>query len=154
MFGKVINLPFKVLAGVARAVQVQEAKRWEGHAERDAEAARANKGIDISVPDDFDPGEFHIDAKDAVALLKTGCVLDVRVNGDIPEAIHIPSTEVGIRLAELPADTKLAVVAEEAATSDKVVLFLRHRGLDDTWSVTGGIAAWSAQAGPSGENDK
>jgi len=151
MFGKVIYLPFKVLAGVARAVQVQEAKRWEGHAERDAEAARANTGIDISVPDDFKPGEFHINAKDAVVLLKTGGVLDVREIGGIPGAIHIPANEVGIRLAELPADTRLAVVAEQATTSDKVVLFLRHRGLDDTWSVTGGIAAWSSHSDPSGE---
>jgi rhodanese-related sulfurtransferase len=151
MFGKVINLPFKVLAGVARAVQAQEAKRWDGHAERDAEAARATTGIDISVPDDFKPGDFHIDAKDAVALLETGCVLDVREAGGIPGAIHIPSNEVGIRLAELPADIKLAVVADQSTTSDKVVLFLRHRGLDDTWSVTGGMAAWSSQADPPGE---
>ena len=154
MFGKVINLPFKVLAGVARAVQVQEAKRWGGHAERDAEAARANTGIDISVPDDFKPGDFHIDAKNAVGLLKTGCVLDVRATGGIPGAIHIPSHEVGIRLAELPADTQLAVVADQSTTSDKVVLFLRHRGLDDTWSVTGGIAAWSSHANPSGDTHK
>ena len=151
MFGKVINLPFKVLAGVARAVQVQEAKRWEGHAERDAEAARANTGIDITVPDEFDPGDFHIEAKDAVALLETGCVVDVRAIGGIPGAIHIPSTEVGIRIAELPADIKLAVVADQSTTSDKVVLFLRHRGLDDTWSVSGGMAAWSSHAEPPGD---
>ena len=154
MFGKVINLPFKVLAGVARAVQAQEAKRWEGHAERDAEAARANAGIDISVPDDFDPGEFHIDAKDAVALLSTGGVLDVRPTAPIPGAIHIPADEVGIRLAELPADTRLAVVAEQSSTSDQVVLFLRHRGLDDTWSVAGGIEAWASHAEHSGESKK
>jgi rhodanese-related sulfurtransferase len=151
MFGKVINLPFKMLAGVARAVQAQEAKRWDGHAERDAEAAQATTGIDISVPDDFKPADFHIDAKNAVALLETGCVLDVREMGGIPGAIHIPSNEVGIRLAELPADIKLAVVADQSTTSDKVVLFLRHRGLDDTWSVTGGMAAWSSHAEPPGE---
>jgi len=154
MFGKVINLPFKVLAGVARVVQAQEAKRWDGHAERDAEAARANTGIDISVPDDFKPGDFHIDAKDAVALIETGCVLDVRAVAGIPGAIHIPSHEVGIRLAELPADMKLAVVADQSTTSDKVVLFLRHRGLDDTWSVTGGMAAWSSHADPPGDTQE
>ena len=63
MIGKMLNLPFKVLGGVARAVQTQEAKKWAEHAERDAASARSVPGMSISVPSDFDPGPIHVDAK-------------------------------------------------------------------------------------------
>ena len=76
MFGKMLNIPFKVLGGVARVVQAQEAKKWTDHAERDATAARATKGMDISVPQDFDPGEMTLTAAAATALLQNGCILD------------------------------------------------------------------------------
>lgn len=152
MIGKMLNLPFKVLGGVARAVQAQEAKKWTGHAERDAVSAQTNKGIDISVPDDFDPGPIGMNAADALPLLETGCVLDA-TDGQavIPGALHIPWHEIGIRIAELPPDTTIAVVCEDTGNSESVVRFLRHRGLDETWSLNGGLAAWKTAGGPTGE---
>ena len=151
MIGKMLNLPFKVLGGVARAVQTQEAKKWAGHAERDAEAARSLPGMDISVPDDFDPGPIHIEAHSAVTVLETGCVVDAAEHPSIPGALHIPHTDIGIRIAELPPDTQIVVVTLNPEDSDAVVKFLRHRGLDETWSLTGGTDAWAAAGGPTGD---
>ena len=152
MIGKMLNLPFKVLGGVARAVQTQEAKKWTGHAERDAESALLTPGMDISVPDDFDPGPMHIDAKAAIAVLESGCFVDADEHPHIPGGLHIPHADIGIRIAELPPDTQIVVVTENPDDSDAVVKFLRHRGLDETWSLSGGAAAWSEAGGPTGEN--
>jgi rhodanese-related sulfurtransferase len=152
MIGKVLNLPFKVLSSVARAVQAQEAKKWSGHAERDADSARENPGIDISVPEDFDPGPTGINAETAVALLDSGCVVDASDSEpQIPGALHIPWPEIGIRIAELPPATTIAVVSKQPEHSERVVRFLRHRGLDETWSLTGGLSAWINAGGPVGE---
>ena len=57
--------------------------------------------------------------------------------------LHIPFGEVGIRIAELPPNSTVVIIADDQAKSDAVVRFLRHRGLDETWSLRGGSAAWS-----------
>ena len=151
MIGKMLNLPFKVLGGVARAVQTQEAKKWTEHAERDAASARSIAGMDISVPNDFDPGPIHVDADAAISALKTGCIVDADNAPKIPGALHIPYSDIGIRIAEIPPDTQIVVVAPNPEDADAVVRFLRHRGLDDTWSLSGGSAAWLKAGGPTGD---
>ena len=144
MFGKMINMPFKLLGGVARVVQAKEAKKWTGLAERDASAALDNHSMDISVPDDFDPGSIVLAASEAVQLRNTGCILDTAAHATIHGALHIPMKDIGIGIAEVPADVRVAVVAESPEDAHRVVRFLRHRGLDDTWVVDGGLAAWRA----------
>ena len=148
MIGKVLNLPFKVLGGVARAVQANESKKWSDHAARDAESAQASKGMDLSVPSDFDPGNIHVDGDVATEALSSGCVVDVsshpvRVEG----VMHIPFGEVGIRIAELPPNSTVVIIADDQTKSDRVVRFLRHRGLDETWSLRGGSSTWSHAKG-------
>ena len=79
MIGKVLNLPFKVLGGVARAVQAQDAKK-RSHAGADERAENAvTQGIDIRVPDDFDAGPIHLPAATAVTLTDSGCIIDATV---------------------------------------------------------------------------
>ena len=156
MFKTVINLPFKVLSGVARAVQAQEARRLgKRSVDGDASAVSADPSVDISVPDDFDPGPIDIAPTVALALLKDGCVLDAsQGRGQIPGALHIPWSEIGIRIAELPPDTTVAVISADPTHSVRVVRFLRHRGLDETWSLTGGLDAWIQAGGPTGETEQ
>ncbi len=144
MIGKVLNLPFKVLGGVARAVQANESKKWSDHAARDAESAQAAKGMDLSVPNDFDPGNIHVDGSVATEALSNGCVVDVSNNPvRVDGVVHIPFSEVGIRIAELPPNSTVVIIADDQAKSDRVVRFLRHRGLDETWSLRGGSSTWS-----------
>ena len=141
-------MPFKVLGGVARAVQANESKKWSDHAARDAQAAQEMKGMDLSVPSDFDPGNIHVDGDVATEALRSGYVVDVstqpvRVEG----VVHIPFSEVGIRIAELPPNSTVVIIADDPTKSDAVVRFLRHRGLDETWSLRGGSPAWSYAQG-------
>ncbi len=152
MFGKVLNLPFKVLGGVARAVQAQEAKKWTDSEAKDAEAAKENSAISIAVPDDFQTGPIRIQPAEAIAMAKHGCVIDVSAaehptHGSIPSSLCIPREEIGIRVAELPPDTHMVVIAHSIDDSDAVVRFLRHRGIDETWSLEGGYKAWVKAGG-------
>ena len=155
MIGKMLNLPFKVIGGVARAVQASESKKWADLAAKDAASAKANKSMDISVPADFDPGPIHVELAAAMTALKDGCVVDV---SDIPAPIEgvlsIPLKQVGIRIAELPPSATVVVIADDPSKSDEVVRFLRHRGLDETWSLTGGTAPWVAALNTPGETGK
>ena len=60
---------------------------------------------------------------------------------------HIPAEEIDIRLAELPPGVRIIIVAREPPQAERVVRFLRHRGLDDTWFLHGGLAAWKRAGG-------
>jgi len=144
MFGKMINIPFKVLGGVARVVQAKEAKKWTDLAERDATAAREPHSMDISVPTDFDPGPIEITPAVMERLRASGCILDTAQSPKIDGALHIPLNDIGIGIAEVPADVCVGVVAENPMDAKRVVRFLRHRGLDDTWVITGDLSGWKS----------
>ncbi len=144
MFGKMINIPFKVLVGVAREVQAQEAKKWTDLAERDATAARESHSMDIAVPADFNPGPIEITPKIIKRLRESGCILDTAPSPTIDGALHIPLNDIGIGIAEVPADVCVGVVAENPLDARRVVRFLRHRGLDDTWVIAGDLSWWNA----------
>ena len=151
MFNRVLNLPFKVLGTVARAVQARDAEQWKNTAERDAEAAHSDASIELGVPDDFDPGPVRMTAAKALAV-ENPYIVDIGsaedwTQGHAPHAVHIPSQEIGIRLSELPPDTTIILIARESTESERAVRFLRHRGLDDTWSLHGGLAAWKRAGG-------
>ena len=133
MIGKVLNLPFKVLGGVARAVQAQDAKK-RSHAGADERAENAvTQGIDIRVPDDFDAGPIHLPAATAVTLTDSGCIIDATVAGaGIPNALHIPAGEIGIRIAELPPDTTIVVITTSPATLVIMHSFFAMRGIHES----------------------
>jgi len=152
MIGKVLNLPFKVLGGVARAVQAQDAKKRTQHQENESTQTKTLHEMSLDVPDDFNAGSISMSPDDAVSLLETGCIVDATSKGaNIPNALHIPAREFGIRIAELPPETTIIVIAEDTASSDQIVRFLRHRGLDETWSLDGGLRSWKKAGGPVGD---
>ena len=75
-------------------------------------------------------------------------ILDVREPHEvelcaIDGALHIPMGEVPGRLAEIPADTPLAVMCHHGARSRTVVDFLRRSGRANAANLEGGIDAWS-----------
>ncbi len=154
MIGKVLNLPFKVLGGVARAVQAQDAKKRTQQNEGSA-PDKQPRGIDIQVPDDFDAGPLGMAAETALPLMDSGCIVDATTQGaGIPNALRIPAADIGIRIAELPPETTIVVITDDSKNSDQIVRFLRHRGLDETWSLDGGLNAWKTVGGTAGETPK
>ncbi len=150
MIGRFVNLPFKVLGTVARAVQERDKAQWEKK-NNEGEADDGTQGrISLDVPEDFDPGPIRIQAKKAVA--GDSIIVDIGTDAQWAEshpagAMHIPTNEIDIRLAELPPAVRIVVVGRESKDSERVVRFLRHRGLDETWSLHGGIEAWARAGG-------
>ena len=84
------------------------------------------------------------DARDADAVL-----VDVRSDeewkvGHIPEAVHIPMSELGARLPELVPDRARRLVTYCATGRRSLIVLpeLDDLGYEDTASMAGGIVAW------------
>ncbi|MFE7464286.1 rhodanese-like domain-containing protein [Streptomyces sp. NPDC057499] len=76
-------------------------------------------------------------------------VVDVRACGErqavgfIPEALHIPLSELPARAGELPADRPLVLHCAGGHRSSIAASLLRHRGFEDVSDILGGYAAWA-----------
>jgi rhodanese-related sulfurtransferase len=75
-------------------------------------------------------------------------VLDVRTpaewnNGHIEGAMHIPLNRLQQRMAEVPRDTKLAVICRSGYRSSIATSLLHAAGVHDVIDVTGGMDAWT-----------
>lgn len=60
----------------------------------------------------------------------------------------MPLDTVGIRVSELPTDRMVIVTCENGAESLQATRFFRERGMEDTWFLSGGLAAWRKAGGP------
>ncbi|MEV0596904.1 rhodanese-like domain-containing protein [Nonomuraea cavernae] len=85
----------------------------------------------------------EIDARDLPADV---FLLDVRehdewVAGHAPEAVHIPMTEIQIRVAEVPEDRKVYVICRSGARSLQVAAWLNQLGREAV-NVGGGMRSW------------
>lgn len=97
------------------------------------------------------PAFDEISVYDAQRLVGEGAVLlDVReadewAAGHAPEATHLPMSELGRRLDEVPADQPVLAVCHLGGRSAQVTHALVQRGYD-VRNVAGGMSAWQ-QAG-------
>ena len=57
----------------------------------------------------------------------------------------MPMASIPLRLAELDADTPIAVLCHHGARSMQVAHFLVHNGFSNVANIAGGIAAWSSE---------
>ena len=79
-------------------------------------------------------------------------LLDVREDdewqaGHIDGAQHIPLSELGARLGELPTGRRIVAVCRSGARSGAAVRGLRQRGYDAE-NLEGGVTAWSKAGMP------
>ena len=131
MIGRLINLPFKVLGKAARAVQeredaAQRARHGTGDTSTDLSHIKADATTEV--PEDYDPGDYQVSSKDVLKDQADGLptvFLDVREKQSkkrIAEAMHIPFSEITIRLAELPPEAKRRCVRGERNLHARCVL--------------------------------
>lgn len=97
-----------------------------------------------------------ISPTDLKTLLDDGSVylLDVRTAAELdeaqlPGALHIPLHELPGRHGELPRDKPVAVLCHHGVRSETAARFLDKAGFAETFSVAGGIDAWSLDVDPS-----
>ena len=154
-----MNLPFTVASKAARAFSDREDQRTKekyGTAHdpgdvpisRDVEvdpmvAAATTDATDISMSAAtvmHEQGEgpiAFVDVRDAEAWSR----------GHVPGAIHIPITEVGVRVSELPWEIRVVTYCDDGSLSRQAVAFFRERGMEDTYVLAGGLAAWTRAGG-------
>jgi len=90
----------------------------------------------------------EVDVKEAAARVERGeaVLLDVRERneweaGHAPQATHIPMSELGERLPELPQDRPLLALCRSGNRSGQVAAALEQRGYSVA-NVGGGMKRW------------
>jgi rhodanese-related sulfurtransferase len=156
MLRRLVNLPFSLATRAARAFQEREdARTRDLHAATEAAAAAAAASLSDRVGNAADLGTFdatncRMDLERAralaggtqpVAWVDVRAVLDGRA---LPGAIHMPVAEANVRVSELPPDVPVVVYCEDGRESARATVFFRERGMEETWWLAGGLAAWHA----------
>jgi len=82
------------------------------------------------------------------------CILDVREGWEVaiarlPEALHIPLSEIPARLKELDAQSSIIVMCKAGGRSQRAADFLAARGFTKVANLRGGIDAWARDVDPS-----
>ncbi|WP_229693611.1 rhodanese-like domain-containing protein [Lentzea pudingi] len=94
-----------------------------------------------------------VEIADVPAQLPEGAVLlDVREQdewdaGHAPGALHVPMSEIGARLEEVPNDVQLYVVCRAGGRSARVTQYLNQTGWEAV-NVEGGMQHWEAAGRP------
>ncbi|MFT4978183.1 MAG: rhodanese-related sulfurtransferase [Myxococcota bacterium] len=97
--------------------------------------------------------ELEVDGEGVAAWRSEGrslVFLDIRepheINyGHIAGALIIPMNQIPERIAEIPDGQTLIVYCAAGARSFGVTHYLREQGREDSWSLIGGIGAWTEQ---------
>ncbi len=118
-----------------------------------ASATAPSRAADL-VRDD-DEADIEVDSAMVAEWLAEGrplTFLDVRElvemrAGHVEGAHLMPMGQVARRHKELPRDQRVVVYCAAGARSLQISQYLRGQGLDDAWSMVGGLGSWLAQGG-------
>jgi rhodanese-related sulfurtransferase len=115
---------------------------------------RSDTRIAASVPYGSDMPVEQLDPHAAKAAIEAGAaVLDVREQdewdaGRLAGSQHVPLSQLGQRLDELPPDGPLLVVCRSGVRSDMVAAHLDRLGRDGCANLAGGLEAWAGAGLP------
>jgi rhodanese-related sulfurtransferase len=158
MLRRLMNLPLTVASKAARAFQEREdARAKEKYGQTQDPGAVAVGGQETA----REVSEANVDAAEvsmspaavrAAAAQRPIAWVDVRgaegwARGHIRGALHMPMAEVNVRLSELAWDQLVIAVCDDGVDSARAVAFFRERGMEDTFALAGGLAAWTASGG-------
>lgn len=105
----------------------------------------------------MDDSEYELTAEDVRERRESGdevTLLDVRKPRErevavLPDDLWIPMGEVNDRIDELEdCDRPIVVYCHHGMRSLKVTQFLRDQGLEDVYSLAGGIDYWARKINP------
>lgn len=146
MFKRLVNLPFAVAGKAARAFQAREDARMAaefGRAEDPGQVANNTHVLPTAITP---PGAVQM----RVGAVPDRAVhwIDVRDAAErvewIPGDTHMPMLTANVRVSELPPEETVVVYCDDGVRSTQVACFFRDRGMEDTWALEGGLAAWRA----------
>jgi len=90
---------------------------------------------------------------DAIGMQPSSLLLDVRepeefAEAHIPGSVSLPQSDLATRLDEIPRDRPVVTVCRSGSRSLRAARFLKQVGIDDVWSLAGGMDAWLAADKP------
>jgi rhodanese-related sulfurtransferase len=158
MLRRLMNLPLTVASRAAKAFQEREdAKTREKYGEtRDPGEVpvgneSANRDVDAV---DVNVGNLTMTAAAVMAAGRSRPIawVDVRSAedwkaGHIQGALHMPMSEINVRVSELAWDQLVIAVCNDGRDSSRAVAFFRERGMEDTFALGGGLPAWKPAGG-------
>jgi rhodanese-related sulfurtransferase len=153
-----MNLPLTAVSRAAKAFQDREDARLKekyGTADDPGTVPVNREGSVREVSAPVEAGAHTMSAAQVQAALAAGravSFVDVRSKEDwqagrIEGAVCMPMSEVGVRVSELEWDQLCVAYCGDGAQSAQAVAFFRERGMEDTWVLQGGLAAWQAAGG-------
>lgn len=150
-----MNLPLTVASRAAKTFQDREDARLKEKFGTASDPASIGIARDVAGPREGALAvEMTMDAAAVLATMKARNIAFVDVREDAPFAAgHIagatsmPLSTVGVRVSELPWDQVVVAYCDDGKKSAQAVAFFRERGMEDTYLLTGGIAAWRAAGG-------
>jgi rhodanese-related sulfurtransferase len=146
MFKRLVNLPFAVAGKAARAFQAREDARLAAAFGKAADPGMVANNTHV-LPAVLTPAAS---VQMLVADLPGRAVhwIDVRDEAERAEwidgATHMPMLTANVRVSELPPDETVVVYCDDGTRATQVACFFRDRGMEDTWALQGGLAAWKA----------
>ena len=110
----------------------------------------------MSVQKTISEANYEIDVRTLAQMRRDGAehtVLDIRDPEEIElwsidDSLLIPMQQVPDKVAALPRDHPIIVLCHSGGRGAKITDFLRGRGFDNSWNLTGGIRAWTGEMQP------
>lgn len=158
MFRRLMNLPLTVASRAAKAFQDREDEKTK----QKYGTAYDPASVPVGAPEAAhatsaaagDAGEHGLSVEAVRALIgkQPLAFVDVRdaaswAAGHVRLAAHMPMAELNVRVSELPWDQHVVAYCDDGALSAQAVAFFRERGMEDTFFLQGGLAAWRAAGG-------
>ena len=153
-----MNLPLTAVSRAAKAFQDREDARLKekyGTADDPGTVPVSPEGSIRDVSAAVETGAHPMSPAQVQAALAAGravSFVDVRPRasweaGRIEGAVCMPMNEVSVRVSELEWDQLCVAYCDDGRQSAQAVAFFRERGMEDTWALQGGLAAWQAAGG-------
>lgn len=158
MLRRFLNLPFTVASKAAKAFQDREdAKTRERYGTASDPGMVPVGGQETArevTEAQVDAAATTLSVADIRAQAKTRPIAYVDVRGladwnagHLRGAAHMPMGEINVRVSELAWDQLVVAYCNDGALAAQAVAFFRERGMEDTFVLGGGIAAWRAAGG-------
>lgn len=152
-----MNLPFSVASRAARAYQEREDAKIRAQYGSGADPGKIGvAGATVTPSSEVSAEAVQLDAAQARGWVAQGRkveFVDVRTAAEVAAgprvagAVHMPMDTLNVRVSELSWEVPVVVLCDDGRRSTDAVRFFRERGMEDTWALRGGIAAWAAAGG-------
>ena len=157
MLKRLLNLPFTVASKAARAYQEHEdAKVRAKHGGGVDPGTIGVAGSAVSASAQIPAEAVRLPVSAALEWQREGRKIefvDVRDAAEraaepgIHGAVHMPMDSINVRVSELSWEIPVIAYCSDGRRSTEAVRFFRERGMEDTYALAGGLAAWVAAGG-------